>query len=94
MKKEVKYARISYTTMNESHALFRLKKYADLDSEEYVYNLISYVVNARSIKSLTSTDLKVLYGLIMIPLFKNDIENGFVVGEYIAGFWLEYTTYE
>ena len=51
MKKEVKYARMSCTTMKESDALFRFKKnHADLDAEEYADNLLSYLDNARSIK--------------------------------------------
>ena len=97
MKKEVKYDRMSCTTVKESHALFRLKKnHADLDAEEYADNLISYLDNARSIKSITLTDLNVLHGLTMTPFLKNDIENtnGFVVGKYIAAVWFEDTTYE
>ena len=60
-------------------------------------NLISYLDNARSIKSITLTDLNnVLHGLTMTSFLKNDIENtnGFVVGEYIAAVWFEDTTYE
>ena len=98
IQKEAKYARMSCTAMKESHALFRLKKnHANLDAEEYADNPISYLDNARSIKSIRLTDLNnVLHGLTMTPLFKNDIENtnGFVVGEYIAEFWFEDTTYE
>ena len=73
------------------------KNHADLDAEEYADNLISYLDNARSIKSITLTDLNnVLHGLTMTPFLKNDIENtnSFVVGEYVAAFWFEDTTYE
>ena len=98
MKKEVKYDRMSCTTVKESHALFRLKKnHADLDAEEYADNLISYLDNARSIKSITLTDLNnVLHGLTMTPFLKSDVENtnSFVVGEYVAAVWFEDTTYE
>ena len=88
---------MSSTTMKESHALIRLKKnHADLDAEEYAHNIISYLDNARSVKSITLTDLNnVLHWLTMTLLFKNDIENtnGFVVGKYTAAVWLEDTTY-
>ena len=44
--------------MKEFHVLSRLKKYhADLDAEEYADSLISYLDNARSIKSITLTGL-------------------------------------
>ena len=40
----------------------------DLDAEEYADNLISYLDSARSIKSITLTDLNnVLHGLTMAP---------------------------
>ena len=49
---------MSCTTMKESHALIRLKKnHADLDAEEYAHNIIFYLDNARSVKSITLTDL-------------------------------------
>ena len=85
---------MSCTTMKESHLLFRLQKnHADLDAERYADNLICYLGNARSIKSNINY-LNVLHGLPMTPLFMNYIEKtkGFVVGEYIAAFWLEDTT--
>ena len=44
------------------------KNHADLDAEEYADNLISYLDSARSIKSITLTDLNnVLHGLTMAP---------------------------
>ena len=56
------YARMLCTTMKEFHALSRLKKYhADLDVEEYADSLISYLDNARSIKSITLTGLNVFH---------------------------------
>ena len=67
------------------------KNRADLDAEEYADNLISYLDSARSIKSITLTDLNnVLNGLTMAPLFKNDIENtnGFVIGSILLHFGL------
>ena len=68
----------------------------NIDAEEYDDNLISYLDNARSIKSITLPDLNVLHRLTMTLLSKNDIENttDFMVGEYIAAFLLEETTYE
>ena len=67
------------------------RNHADLDAEEYADNLISYLDSARSIKSITLTDLNnVLHGLTMASLFKNDIENtnGFVVGSILLRFGL------
>ena len=69
----------------------------NVDAEEYPDNLFSYLDNARSIKSITLADLSnVLHRLTMTLWCKNDIENtnGFVVGEYIAAFLLEDTTYK
>ena len=67
-----------------------------IDAEEYSDNLISYLDNARSIKNITADLNNVLPRLTMTLLFNNDIENmnDFVVGEYIAAFSLEDTTYE
>ena len=98
LKKEVKYARMSCTTMKETHSVFRLKNYLDLDAEEYADNLISYLDNARSVRSITLNDLNnVLHGLAnTIPLVNPDSQNkdGFVIGEYVAAFWLEGATYK
>ena len=47
---------MSCTTMKESHLLFRLQKnHVDLEAERYADNLICYLGNARSIKSVTLT---------------------------------------
>ena len=73
------------------------KKMLTLMQKRMLNNLISYLDNARSIKSITLTDLyNVLHGLTMTPFRKNDIENtnGFVIGEYIAAVWFEDTTSE
>ena len=73
------------------------KNHAELDAGEYADNLISYLDNVRSVKSITLTgSSNVLHGLTMTPLFKNDVENTncFVVGEYITAFWLEGSIYE
>ena len=99
LKKEVKYARMSCTAMKETHSVFRLKKNClDLDAEEYADNLISYLDNARSVRSITLNDLNnVLHGLAnTIPLANPDSQNkdGFVIGEYVAAFWLEGATYK
>ena len=62
----------------------------DLDAEEYADNLISYLDNARSVRSITLNDLNnVLHGLAnTIPLANPDSQNkdGFVIGGYVAAF--------
>ena len=59
MYDEVKYARITSTSLKSTNAIFRLKKnYKNLPTEEYVDNLSAYLSNARSCKTLTIEDLR------------------------------------
>jgi hypothetical protein len=58
MYNEVKYARMTSTSLKPTNAVFRLKKnYRNLPTEEYVDNLSTYLSNARSCKTLTIQDL-------------------------------------
>ena len=58
MFKEVKYARMSCTSLKPNCSVFCLKRnHKNLSTEEYTDNLCSYLSNARSSKMLTITDL-------------------------------------
>ena len=59
MYDEVKYARMTSTSLKSTNAIFRLKKnYKNLPTEEYEDNLSAYLSNARSCKTLTIEDLR------------------------------------
>ena len=76
MYNEVKYARMTSTSLKPTNAVFRLKKnYKNLPTEEYVDNLSAYLSNARSCKTLTIQDLSNVIHCIAAKTSSN-IENG------------------
>ena len=96
MKKEVKYARLTCTSLKPTAPVFRLeRKSKNLPTQEYAENLTSYLDKARCIKTLTLLDLKhVLTGLTAQVSKYNCNETSsnsqeFSIGEHIAAFWIE-----
>ena len=93
MKKEVKYARMTCTSLKPTAPVFRLeRKSKSLPTQEYAENLITYLDTARCTKTLTLQDLNhVLTGLTAQVLNKNssNTTQDFTIGEHIAAFWIE-----
>ena len=93
MKKEVKYARMTCTSLKPTAPVFRLeRKSKSLPTQEYAENLITYLDTARCTKTLTLQDLNhVLTGLTAQVLNKNssNTTQDFTIGEHIAPFWIE-----
>ena len=95
---EVRYARLTSLSLNESASVFRLKiNGKNLETKDYASNLIQYFDDSRKVSSLTLLDLNnVLCGLQDIivehPKSNNtqeDNHNQIRVGEHIAVFWVQ-----
>ena len=93
---EVKYARITCTSLKQNASVFRLKRdYKNLSTDEYIDNLTSYLTNARSSKTLSITDLnRVLHCLahqssVELQEQTFDSEDEHHVGDHVIAYWLE-----
>ena len=95
MYSEIRYARLTSLSLKPTSSAFRLKrKCQNLETSEYVDNLISYLDGTRTCRTITLFELSnVLHGISgksgTQSACSGDHDNTLSIGKHVVAFWEE-----
>ena len=95
MYNEIRSPRLTSLSLKTTSSVFQLKrKYQNLETSEYVDNLISYLDGARTCRTITLSELlNVLHGIsaksVTQSACSGEYDNTLSIGEHVVAFWEE-----